>query len=107
MSADSHTYCPKCQPELLGMVGVVDNFDLDADTDVRENFDVYTQNSQDGGLRLVFTYRAQCWTCGFHWSHTHSTPVPEVSSQLKMPGAPSSTGDVSETFVNDSGKVRT
>lgn len=86
MSADSHTVCPKCHPDLIGYVGkpnwdgtpnhTIDNAaeELGYDRSVRENIEYYL-HAEDGKVKLVFDYRADCWTCGWHFQTLHEEPV--------------------------------
>lgn len=82
MSADSHSVCPKCHPEDLTKVGIWQNFG-DGDGDVRENYQTYWRSRQvdpikdphELGLFLVYDYRADCWTCGWHFEHEFEIPL--------------------------------
>lgn len=87
MSADSHTVCPKCHPEVLDYTGptgmpfatpgVIDHLaeERGFDRSVRENIDYYIQ-AKDGGLDLVFTYSAVCWDCSWHFETTFTERIP-------------------------------
>jgi len=86
MSADSRTVCPKCYPDLIGWTytnnwgkasGAIDAAaeKLGYDRDVRENIDYYLK-AKDNQLVLVFEYRADCWTCGWHFDTTLEEPIP-------------------------------
>lgn len=89
MSADSHTVCPKCHPEILECVGILDNIahekrfeDVLDMGSVRENVEYYTVNQQIGvgpdaplSPQLVFKYRADCWTCGWHFDVVTYSPL--------------------------------
>jgi hypothetical protein len=78
MSADSHTVCPRCHPDMLDYTGpsqyplvpkgVVDHLaeEIGYERSVRENIDYYLQ-AKDRKLVLVFEYRADCWDCGWHF----------------------------------------
>lgn len=68
MSADSHTACPKCYPDLIGAQGITDTIASDRgyETQVRENYTFYIRD----GLTLVSEYHADCWTCGWHFEVT-------------------------------------
>lgn len=87
MSADSHSVCPKCHPEDLNKVGVWQNFDSSGTDDVRENYETYwrsrqvdPENAPDKlGLFLVHSYRADCWTCDFTFTHEFETPITGLS----------------------------
>jgi predicted metalloprotease len=48
--------------------GIIDHAaeELGYQRDVRENYENYLQ-ARDGKLYLVFEYRADCWSCGWHW----------------------------------------
>lgn len=74
MSADSHTVCPKCHPEVLERVGVMPTIgeELGLPEDVREYYEYYMQNLIPEGPRLVCEYSADCWTCGWHFEITHT-----------------------------------
>lgn len=85
MSADSHTVCPRCHPDLVtfqrphgswGDPGVIDHAaeDLGYDRSVRENIEYYLL-AKDHKLVLVFDYRADCWTCNWHFDTVHESPV--------------------------------
>lgn len=112
MSADSHTVCPRCNPEVLKYTGkpnaayplVTKDGLLDwaaeeqgYDRDVRENIDYGLCNS-DGKLVLYFEYRADCWTCGWHFEAKLEEPVPGLTpSDVNMiwPGMPLSVSEKS------------
>lgn len=86
MSADSHTVCPKCHPDVVDYTGptlyplvppgVISHAaeERDYDRSVRENIDYYLQ-ARDHKLVLVFEYRADCWTCGWHFDTVLDEPV--------------------------------
>lgn len=79
MSADGHTVCPNCHPDLADYTdndGVLDRVaeDLGYTCDVRERWE-FTYRSVDGALVLAVEYSANCWTCG--WSYELDTaPFP-------------------------------
>jgi len=78
MSADGHTVCPNCHPDLLGYTdnnGVIDCAaeDLDYNRDVRENYE-FCLLVKDGELFLDITYSAECWECD--WGFHHSADIP-------------------------------
>lgn len=71
MSADGHTVCPKCHPDLVtydGHGGVIDHAaeELGYGRDVRENYEFFLRTT-DGQVGLAVVYRADCWECGWHW----------------------------------------
>lgn len=80
MSADGHTVCPKCHPDLLTYTdhnGVIDCSaeDLGYERDVRENYE-FSFKADDGQIVLVVDYRADCWECGWHYElQTSDFPV--------------------------------
>lgn len=87
MSANGHTVCPRCHPELVEYAGptkyplvhergIIDHAaeELGYERDVRENFETYLQ-AKDGAFALVFDYRADCWTCGWHFETRSETPL--------------------------------
>lgn len=82
MSADSHTACPRCHPEMLERVGVLPNIgsEMDLPGDVRENYEYYMQNLIPEGPQIVFEYRADCWTCGWHFETSSETPLTGLST---------------------------
>lgn len=65
MSADSHSVCPNCYPDLDD--GVIDCTaeDLGLPHEVRENIEYYMEKI-DGELFVVFRYDALCWECRWH-----------------------------------------
>lgn len=87
MSADSHTVCPKCHPDVLDYTGpeqyplvpegVIDHCaeEHGYDRSVRENMDYYLL-AKDKQLMVVFNYRADCWTCGWHYDTVLQGPIP-------------------------------
>jgi len=77
MSADSRTVCPKCDPDIINYIGVLDNIaeEREFDRSVRENIDYYLQG-RGRKLVLVFEYRADCWICGWHFDIRHEDPIP-------------------------------
>lgn len=87
MSADGHSVCPQCHPEDRTKVGVWQSIDTSGTSDVRENYETYWQNRQvdpgtdpaELGLFLVYEYRADCWTCGWHFEATFETPLTGLS----------------------------
>ena len=100
MSADSHTVCPKCHPDLLGYTGPREypqckypqckgsiDFaaeELGYDRSVRENIQ-YALLARDGKLVLNFTYDANCWDCDFGFGIENNV---EISTELSGLGTP-------------------
>ena len=85
MSADSHTVCPNCHPDLRtfqrpsgswGNPGVIDHAaeDLGYDRSVRENYEYYFL-AEGGKLYVVANYDAACWDCDWHFEFAHKEPV--------------------------------
>lgn len=92
MSADSHTVCPKCHPDLVGWCSsaypgnpATDHAaeELGYDRSVRENVEYYLK----GGTHLVFSYDASCWDCGWHWGFEHEEPIPGLTADQAWVGA--------------------
>lgn len=77
MSADSHSVCPKCHPDLIGRPGVTDNFadDLGYYRGVRENYEYYILD----GDKLVSEYSANCWDCDFTFEVKHVDQIPGLT----------------------------
>lgn len=92
MSADGHTVCPNCHPDLADYTehdGALDHAaeDLGYARDVRERWE-FTYRSVDGALVLAVEYSANCWTCG--WSYELDTaPFPLTGLTPTTEGATS------------------
>lgn len=91
MSADSHTVCPKCHPDLAnyqreakawGNPGIIDHAaeDLGYDRSIRENYEFYIKATPGQPLTLVSEYSANCWDCGFTFTITHEDPIPGLEA---------------------------
>lgn len=81
MSADAHTVCPKCHPDLAEWRSTefpgnpsIDHAseELGYDRDVRENYEYYMTNQP---LAIVAKYSADCWTCGWHFEFEHEEVI--------------------------------
>lgn len=83
MSADSHTPCPKCHPDLVGKPGVTPALgeELGYGNDVRENVEYYMLD----GTHIVFKYSANCWECGWGFEYEHKEQIPGLASCANCP----------------------
>lgn len=85
MSADGHTVCPGCHPDLKDYTGpvtyphvrgVIDHAaeELGYDRSVRENYEFYLK-AEGGEIYLIADYNATCWDCDWQWSNITKTPI--------------------------------
>lgn len=86
MSADGHTVCPACHPDLLDYTGpekyplvprgVIDHAaeERGYDRSVRENYEFYLK-ATEGKLYLHVDYEAACWTCDWTFTLKRDEPV--------------------------------